>query len=80
MIRYRDLHTDHRWDQNDVPLDAAGECRRRVAIGRGQCIHRHAFFCQCTGLRHQVLEASRDAVRAQKPDDGRDTILKKGAE
>ena len=35
---------------------------------------------QCTGLRHQVLEASRDAVRTQQSDDGGDAVLKKGAE
>ena len=80
MIGYRDLHTDHRRDQDDIPLDTAGDRRRRVAVGRGQCIHRHAFLVQCTGLRHQVLEASRDAVCAQKPDDGGDAVLKKGAE
>ena len=80
MIGYCYLYTDHRRNQNDVALHAAGQGGRRIAVGAGQGVDSHALFSQGAGLCNQVFHAAGYAIGSEQSDYRGDSVLEKFAE
>lgn len=75
MVRYRYLHTDHRWNQDDIALYTSGQGGRRVTIGTGQSVHGHALFGQGASFCDQIFHTAGYAIGSQKSDYRGNTIF-----